>query len=228
VKLAKPCIDVGVMTTRLEPMLAFWRREVGLPLEEVLPTGPGRRQHRHAMNGSVFKLNHSRDPLSPAPPSGYREVCIARAGLREPRALQDPDGNRVRLVPPGEEGITGIGVRLAVREALAFHRFYGEALELERCGERAYRCGDSLLTFDEDATAPRSDARLNGPGYRYITVQIHDVDAEHARVLSRGGLEGAPPRTLGQVARISFVRDPDGNWLELSQRASLTGPLPRA
>ena len=28
--------------------------------------------------------------------------------------------------------------------------------------------------------------------------------------------------TLGGTARISFIRDPDGNWIELSQRASLT------
>jgi lactoylglutathione lyase len=31
--------------------------------------------------------------------------------------------------------------------------------------------------------------------------------------------------TLGEVARISFVLDPDGNWIEMSQRASLTGPV---
>jgi lactoylglutathione lyase len=33
------------------------------------------------------------------------------------------------------------------------------------------------------------------------------------------------PVTLGTTARISFIRDPDGNWIELSQRASLTGSL---
>jgi len=44
--------------------------------------------------------------------------------------------------------------------------------------------------------------------------------------VERGGREGRPPITLGKIARVSFVRDPDGNWIELSQRASLTGPLP--
>jgi lactoylglutathione lyase len=34
------------------------------------------------------------------------------------------------------------------------------------------------------------------------------------------------PIRLGDVAAISFVRDPGGNWLEISQRASLTGALP--
>jgi hypothetical protein len=30
---------------------------------------------------------------------------------------------------------------------------------------------------------------------------------------------------MGEVAVISFVRDPDGNFIELSQRASLLGGL---
>jgi lactoylglutathione lyase len=34
-----------------------------------------------------------------------------------------------------------------------------------------------------------------------------------------------PPTTLGTTARISMVRDPDGNWIELSQRASIVGTL---
>ncbi len=61
-----------------------------------------------------------------------------------------------------------------------------------------------------------------------MTLQVFDVDAAHDGVLARGGREGRPPITLGKIARISFVRDPDGNWIELSQRASLTGPLPAA
>jgi lactoylglutathione lyase len=32
---------------------------------------------------------------------------------------------------------------------------------------------------------------------------------------------------LGETARISFILDPDGNWIEISQRASLTGALPK-
>ena len=220
--LAKPHIDVGLMTNALEPMLAFWQEAVGLPFEEVLPLGRGRRQHRHGMNGSVLKLNHWRDPLPVVPPSGYRELWIARAGLGARRELHDPDGNRIVLVP--REGVEGIGVRLGVRDEDAFHRFYRDALQLEPIGRNTYRCGDSLLSFHFDPSAPH-DAAMDGRGFRYITIQVWDVDAEHRGIVARGGSEGLAPITLGDVARISFVRDPDGNWIEISQRASLTGSV---
>ena len=66
---------------------------------------------------------------------------------------------------------------------------------------------------------------MAGMGFRYITVQIWNVDEEHQAVLARGGEEGRAPVVLGSTAKISFILDPDGNWIEISQRASLTGDL---
>ena len=206
-------------------MLAFWQEKVGLPFENILRIGHGLHQHRHGMNGSVFKLNHSRAPLEDAPIAGYRELRIARAGLADRHELVDPDGNSVVLVPPGEQQVEGIGLHLHVRDETAFHEFYGRVLGLEHVGPAAYRCGDSILSFERDPTATAAP-RFTARGYRYFTIQIRDVDAEHRAVLARGGREGRAPVTLGTVARVSFLRDPDGNWIELSQRASLTGPLP--
>jgi len=222
--IAKQHIDVGLFTNNTEALLAFWQNEVGLPFEETLPLGGGVRQHRHAMNGSVLKLNSVRDPIPPAEASGYRELWIARAGVDVPRSLVDPDGNRVTLVPPGHHGLEGIAVRMAVRDGAAMHRFLGTALSLEPSGPRSYRCGDSLLIFEVDPSAAAVGS-MQARGFRYLTVQVRDVDAEHAGIVERGGREGRPPLTLGTTARISFVRDPDGNWIEVSQRASLTGPL---
>jgi len=66
---------------------------------------------------------------------------------------------------------------------------------------------------------------MTGRGWRYITFQVFKVDEDHARVLAAGGREAMAPTTLGTTARISMVRDPDGNWIELSQRASLVGAI---
>jgi len=230
-KLAKDVIDFGLYTNARDPMLSFWQQEVGLPFEETLPAGGGVHQLRHGMNGSVMKINHSRDPLPAAQPSGFRELWIARAGLEEERLLSDPDGNRIRLVPPGSRGVEGIGLELRVRDPDAQHRFYHEVLELRPFGERSYRVGRSVLSFRADPSIPADAAEtinrgMRAPGFRYMTIQVWDVDAAHAQTLERGGMEGYAPVSLGDVARISFIRDPDGNWIELSQRASLTGPLP--
>ena len=224
-KLAKQHIDVGLFTNNEQAMLDFWQHDVGLPFEETLPLGGGVRQHRHAMNGSVLKLNAARDPINAAPPSGYRELTIVREGVAAPRSLVDPDGNRIMLVPPGFEGVTGIRIRMAVRNADDFRRFFAEAMQFDEIDANTFRCGDSLVAVERDATAVRTEP-MRAPGYRYLTVQVYDVDAEHRGIVERGGDEGRPPVTLGSTARVSFVRDPDGNWIEVSQRASLTGPLP--
>ena len=69
------------------------------------------------------------------------------------------------------------------------------------------------------------DAGIRGKGWRYITFQVFKVDEVHAAVLAAGGREARAPITLGTTARISMVLDPDGNWIELSQRASIVGTL---
>lgn len=223
-RLAKDCIDVGLQTNNLEPMLSFWGSGVGLAYEELLKVGGGTHQHRHNLAGSVFKLNHVRDPLPADDPTGYRELLIARDEVAAPRTLTDPDGNRVTLVPPGHDDVTHIGMVMGVRSIEVSSRFYEQVLGLEPLGADRFRWGTTLLKLME---APDRDPvrSMRGLGYRYLTVQVRDVDAEHAGILERGGTEGRAPMTLGTTARISFVTDPDGNWIEVSQRASLTGSL---
>lgn len=223
-QLAKPRIDIGLATHDLGPMLAFWQGEAGVPRDHVLPILRGQDQHRHDVLGSVLKINHHAAPLPANPPSGYRELIIARDGLTTARAMADPEGNRVSLVPPGHEGVGQIGVRLGVRDLDAHRRFYGEALGLPEERPGVFRAGESLVLLEADPSAP-ADAQMQGPGWRYITFQVFKVDEEHAAVLAKGGREALAPVTLGTTARISMVRDPDGNWIELSQRASIVGAL---
>jgi catechol 2,3-dioxygenase-like lactoylglutathione lyase family enzyme len=224
VQLAKPQVDIGLSTNRLDPLLAFWQGQPGAEFDHVLPIRRGQDQHRHRVAGSVLKINHHLTPLPETPPSGYLEVVIARAGRSESASLADPDGNRVTLVPPGYDGVTQIGVRIAVRDLDAHRRFYADALGLPEEARGTFRAGESLIVLEQRADAP-ADAQMQGTGWRYITFQVFKVDDEHAAVLANGGREALAPVTLGTTARISMVRDPDGNWIELSQRASIVGNL---
>lgn len=225
-KWAKPHVDVGLMVREPAPMLAFYQDEVGLRFDHVLSTGGGNQQHRHDMNGSVLKLNASRRVPPELPPAGYSGLRIARSAVEAPCGLLDPEGNFVSLVPSGHDGVVGIGIEVAVRDASAHAAFYTDALGLDAEGEGRFRCGDSLFFVTETPDAP-ADAGIQGTGFRYVTLQVFDCDAATERALAAGARLGAPARTLGDVARFSMVRDPDGNWVELSQRKSLTGDLPR-
>lgn len=226
-KLAKPQVDIGLATNQIDPMLAFWQGEAGLRFDHLLPVRRGQNQHRHDASGSVVKINHFAEPLPDAVPSGYRELILAQPTCPSPRALQDPDGNRVSLVPSGHHGVRQIGIRLAVRDLETHRRFYRDALGLieePQHSGTAFRAGETLLLLDQDQNAS-VDPGMRGKGWRYITFQVFKVDEAHAAVLAAGGREARAPVTLGTTARISMVLDPDGNWIELSQRASIVGTL---
>ena len=175
----------------------------------------------------MIKLNHHAEPLADAAPSGYRELIVAREGVGQPRAMSDPDGNRISLVPPGHDGITQIAVVMGVRSLSEHRRFYGELLgfaEQPWSDGVGFRLGDSLVLLKEDRAATIDPVR-QARGWRYITLQVADIDAVHDELRGKGVREGLAPITLGDVARISMILDPDGNWIELSRRASIVGSL---
>ena len=124
-----------------------------------------------------------------------------------------------------------IGIRLGVRDVDEHRRFYTQGLGLREVesisGRATFLAGDTALIVERSADAPH-DAAFEGKGWRYITFQVFEVDREHAHVVAHGGREARAPETLGTTARVSMVRDPDGNWIELSQRASITGSLESA
>lgn len=228
IELAKPALDVGLYTNNRDESLAFWGTAIGLPYSELLPVGSGVQQHRHLIGESVLKINHSREPLGGADPSGIRAITISRPGMGAPSRLEDPDGNVVVLAPPdrGPERqlpVQQLRVHLTVSDLQRHLDFYGHALGLPEFGAHVFGCGVSQIELSEGAAS--LDPEQRAPGYRYLTVQVFDVRQTHSDILARGGREGLAPRKLGDVAHISFVRDPDGNWIEISQRKSLTGSL---
>jgi catechol 2,3-dioxygenase-like lactoylglutathione lyase family enzyme len=227
--IAKDCLDIGLFTNRLDEMLAFWQEEVGLAYDHMLPLGGGVRQHRHDFETAVLKLNHARMPLAPESPGGYQRLIIGKQDIAETKDLYDPDGNAIRLVPKGHEGVEHWAIELAVASSEAFFNHYETRLGLPRDPVRsdAVRCGRSLIigTVAPDIADLTDPDEMMRTGFRYTTIQVHKVDPVHSQAVSLGADEGAPPETLGQTARISFLKDANGNWMELSQRASITGSL---
>jgi lactoylglutathione lyase len=224
VRLAKDRIDVGFYTSRYVEAEVFWRDVVGLEYEELLKVGGGVHQHRYGLRGSVCKVNAARAELAAAP-SAFRRLVVAREGQAEPELLHEPDGTEVAVVPPGHDGVADLGVVWATPDAAGLGRLLVDGWGAADEGDGRYRIGTSLLSLVPDADVPPIGGMFSA-GFRYLTVQVWDVRAAHAHLLAAGWTEGRAPVKLGETAFISFVRDPGGSWIEVSQRASLTGPLP--
>ena len=229
-ELAKAQLDVGCFTNRQKELDAFYSEVVGLPFEGVLHIGPlaplGAEvdQYRYELRGSVLKVNRCGDPLTAAT-SGYRRLVVAAEAVTAPVRLSDPDGLDVELVPPGHEGVTGIGVVCVVSDAEATGRFLASAFGAEPVGPGSYRVGDTVLFLEAAPGRPRSGP-IRARGVTYLTIQVRDVVSAHRHVAELGAEVVTPPTRVGDVAAVCFVRDPGGNWIELAQRAALAGPLP--
>ena len=223
--LAKDCIDVGLYTNDVDGSLAFFRDEVGLPYEELLKVGGGVHQHRLGLRGSVLKVNASREPLAQSW-SPYRSFKIADPTASVARSMRSPDDVPVTVVPAGSNGVTAIEIVYAVANGDAQRRFLGEVLEADEFDTGRFRLGTTVLSVEESPIAPPArTSPMRARGFQYMTIQVHDCNAEHERAVKLGATDAMSPRVLGTTARISFIRDPAGGWIELSQRANLVGHL---
>jgi lactoylglutathione lyase len=128
-------------------------------------------------------------------------------------------------VPVGTAGVTRIGITVRTRDPERMMNFYLRAMEFERVAPFTARCGDTLLFIEEGPGGIETDDFI-GPGYRYLTVQIFDADQSIKDIVMRGGRLAREVVSFKDVARYGFVKDPDGNWIEISARASLTGIAP--
>ncbi|MEX2480308.1 MAG: VOC family protein [Gammaproteobacteria bacterium] len=221
--LSKPSFDIGFFTNNPRAVLAFWRGEMGLEAEPPVPFNDGLTQYRHALGGSVLKVNTAEGGVATGVPSGFRELFVARDDISTPRRLEDPDGNLITLVPPGYEGITGVGVRIAVPDLAAEHRFFTAVMGFAATAADAFTSGDTRLFLTHEPGLAQAGHWVNA-GFRYVTLHVMRIDAEYADMVARGATEGERPYDIGRLARISFVRDPFGNWFEVAQRAALAGP----
>jgi len=224
-ELAKPHLDVGTMVADWDAAQRFWAETVGLAYQKFERIGGGVRQHRFGVHGSVIKVNHARNPL-PQHPTIHRRLRLAHAGCTAPTLLLDPEGVEVELVPPGHEGVVGIEIVNASARPAEAERFWVNGLGAVAVDAGRYRIGDTLIRIAHEPGLVAPTIRT-AAGFRYLTVQVHDVDAEYARLVGQGFTGDLAPMNLGTTARISMIRDPDGGYVEVSQRAEVTGrPIP--
>ena len=225
-KLAKPHLDIGLFTQDIAAQRAFWGgAPASLRFDHELSLQAGWVQHRFDAHGSVIKVNHWDATLPALPPTGYQRLSIVSKGPEWSGV--DPDGNALDLVTEGHRGLTRIGVTVATPEPQRMMQFYLEAMEFEQVDETTVRCGDSLIFIEQGAGGSETDDFI-AKGFRYLTVQVFDADREMDGIVARGGRIARPAISFGEVARYGFVKDPDGNWIEISARTSLTGIKPAA
>jgi predicted enzyme related to lactoylglutathione lyase len=232
-ELGKPTIDVGIFTNNLAGMEEFYGKTLELPFESVMPVGAGYKQHRYLANGSVIKLMHTTAPLPRRIPGGYETIMIASAGAKTPRLVPDPDHNSVEIIPTGKDDVTQLELRVGVSDPDAFAKFYTQALGATAIGGNRFKIGESIIAvfhapeikktvaipFANSLDVIKSMAAL---GIRYITFRVKDCDAAFAALKGAGAAVALEPFNFGTVARAAFVRDPDGNFIELAQRPAPT------
>jgi catechol 2,3-dioxygenase-like lactoylglutathione lyase family enzyme len=221
-RLARPAFDIGLLTTDIDPMLAFWHHQRRLPIERDFEPSPGTTQYKLTMHGAVLKLNNLAVGGSASPRIGaVRLLRLVDDDTREPRHLRDPDGNLIQLVPPGGS-LSTFGVHFAVSDESAATQFYGGVLGLEPIRDRVYDVAGAVLSFawSPDVMPGTSAA---GRGSAYITLQVMDIESTHALVCGRGAREVMAPSDSAYTggSTVSFVADPDGNLIELSERPDL-------
>ena len=219
--LSKNCLDIGFFTRDVDRTLEFWREELRLPFEEPVKFNDGLTQYRHSLGESVIKINTS-DSGTVDSPCGYSELYIADDGTTVPFSFYDPDGNKITKVPKGHRGIDGLGIKVLTPNPKAQHQFYTHVMGFEDLGANSFAAGNTII-FVEPSDVQEPTGHWTDFGFRYLTLHVKKIDACFEAITAAGATIGETPYSIGKIARISFVRDPHDNWIEVAQRASLAG-----
>ncbi len=147
--------------------------------------------------------------------------------------IYDPDGNQLEILESAPGGDASASDRamvgLTVKNIEKSREFYGKILGLKELPSRSlfpgggptkysFVAGKSVIkfwTFDKDLpiqTGKWSDA----VGIRYFTFLVKDVDAVQAELEKRGVKPAIPASDFGTLARVMFLADPDGNYIEFA------------
>jgi len=105
--------------------------------------------------------------------------------------------------------------------------FYTSNLHLNLTGRREIKQNNAVIAFlkDESGNAIelthwRDKKIVEGDNFDHLAFEVEDVQSAVETLRKNGVTIAMEPYSLqGSTSRIAFVKDPDGNWLELIQPA---------
>jgi lactoylglutathione lyase len=103
--------------------------------------------------------------------------------------------------------------------------FYTSNLDLNLTSRREIKSNNAEIAFlkDESGNAIelthwREKKIVEGDNFDHIAFEVEDVQTAVEKLRKNGVTIAMEPYSLqGSTSRIAFVKDPDGNWLELIQ-----------
>jgi len=103
--------------------------------------------------------------------------------------------------------------------------FYESNLDLNLTSRREIKQNNAEIAFLKDEagnaielTHWRDKKIVEGDNFDHIAFEVNDVQSAVEKLRKNGVTIAMEPYSLqGSTSRIAFVKDPDGNWLELIQ-----------
>jgi len=106
-------------------------------------------------------------------------------------------------------------------------QFYTEQLGLQFVNRREIKQNNAEIAFLKDGDAGALEltrwrdkkALLEGDNFDHIAFETEDITKTVAELRAHGVTIAMEPYSLqGSSSKIAFIKDPDGNWLELIER----------
>lgn len=165
----------------------------------------------------------------------YSRLSLPEASKFNVAFTSDADGNALELVglktAAGNKLQTRMQIGLTVADVQRSRQFYGEKLGLQEEPEMklpasmhtvgnvryGFVLGGTTIKFWGKGELPtKTGAPARYTGIRLITAQVENTDALHDELKRRGVEIKVPPHDFQGLARVMFVADPDGNFIEFA------------
>ena len=107
-------------------------------------------------------------------------------------------------------------------------KFYTENLGLEFVSRREIKQNNAEIAFLKDESSGAIELThwrdkktlIEGDNLDHIAFGVEDVEEAVKRLREKGVTIAMEPYSLqGSSSKIAFIKDPDGNWLELIQQS---------